>query len=58
MKELIRPALAILWSLASIFTYTGTGSIPEWMLGITLTCVGWFFVSREVEKVRFNAKRN
>jgi len=50
MKELIRPALAIIWSIASIFTYVTTGQVPMWMLGITTTCVIWFFRARDIEK--------
>lgn len=53
LKQFIRPALAIIWSLASIITYIGTGqNPPEWMLALTGTCVLWFYTSREIEKRR------
>ena len=50
MKELIRPALAIIWSIASIVTWVGTGYVPPWMLALTTTCVIWFFRARDIEK--------
>ena len=50
MKELIRPALAIIWSVASIATHLGTGQVPPWMLAFTTTCVIWFFRARDIEK--------
>ena len=51
IKVLVRPALAILWSVAWIVIFIGTGELPpEFVSGITGTCVTWFFVSREVEK--------
>jgi hypothetical protein len=51
IKPLIRPALAIIWSVAWIAIFLGTGEIPpEFVSGITATTVGWFFVSREIEK--------
>ena len=49
--EAARIALSIIWSIASIFTYAGTGTVPEWMLGLTMTTVGGFFVSSERAKV-------
>jgi len=48
--ELARIGLAVLWSIACIFTYAGTGSVPQWMLGTMGTCVGWFFISGEKAK--------
>lgn len=50
MKEYIRPALAIIWSVASIATHLGTGAVPPWMLALTTTCVIWFFRARDIEK--------
>ena len=55
MKEEARIALAVIWSIACIFTYAGTGSVPEWMLGTMGTCVGWFFISGEKDKI--NARK-
>ena len=56
MKEMVRPGLAFLWSIASIITHACTGEVPEWMLGLTITCVLWFFGSRQKEKA--NAQKN
>jgi hypothetical protein len=56
MTEQARIALAIIWSVACIFTYAGTGVIPEFMLGITITSVGWFFASSEKDKI--SARKN
>ena len=55
--ELARIALAVIWSIACIFTYAGTGSVPGWMLGFTTTSVGWFFVSTENDKRNARRKR-
>lgn len=56
IKPLVRPALAILWSIAWIVMFIGMGKIPpEFVTGITATTVGWFFVSREKEKA--NARK-
>lgn len=49
--DMARIALAIIWSIASILTYAGTGAVPGWMLGTMGTCVGWFFGSGERDKV-------
>jgi len=56
IKTLVRPFLAGFWSVASVVTFWITGlTPPPWMLGLTLTCVLWFFGSREKEKA--NAKK-
>ena len=53
--ELARIVLAVIWSIACIFTYAGTGSVPGWMLGFTTTSVSWFFISGERDKI--NARK-
>lgn len=50
MKEYIRPALAIIWSLGAILTWAGTGYAPPWMITTAITCVVWFFRARDIEK--------
>lgn len=49
--DIARIALAIIWSIACIFTYAGTGSVPPWMLGFTGAAFGWFFGSTERDKI-------
>lgn len=51
MIDEARIALAVIWSVASIVVYVGTGSVPEWMLATMGACVGWFFISTEKDKI-------
>ncbi len=55
IKALARPALAIIWSIIWAAIYFSSGSVPAFVTGITATCVGWFFGSREKEKARGNS---
>lgn len=51
MKSYIRPALAIFWSVAWVVIYLLTKELPpEFVSGLTLTTVGWWFASRQREK--------
>ena len=51
-KALVRPLLSCFFAIALIACVFGEIPVPEWFLGIALSYLGGWAVSREVEKRR------